>query len=78
MADETPICKKCGTPKTILKGKRNQHFIGCPKCSVPGKGGVGTPQTDSTSGESSTEPGRTTSPPASTPEKKTQKKNFWW
>lgn len=70
MADETPICKKCGTPKKIMKGaKRNQHFIGCPKCSP----------------SASPEPGRTTSPPAPEvkPPKKpeaveTKKKTFWW
>jgi ssDNA-binding Zn-finger/Zn-ribbon topoisomerase 1 len=69
MPDDFPVCKKHNKPKQIMKGKRNNHFIGCPDC-VAEKGGGAPPAKKETQNNPPPPP-----PPGGDSKKK---KGFWW
>jgi ssDNA-binding Zn-finger/Zn-ribbon topoisomerase 1 len=79
MSNVAPVCKKCGTAKVIMTGKRNQHFIGCPNCagqsSPPEPGGTTPPAPKAPKPAKEKKPA---APPSPAPEKKTKKGGFWW
>jgi ssDNA-binding Zn-finger/Zn-ribbon topoisomerase 1 len=82
MTNVAPVCKKCGTAKVIMTGKRNQNYIGCPKCagesSPPEPGSTTPPLPKAPKPAKEKKPAAAPPTPTPTPEKKKTKGGFWW